>query len=70
MLNCDKIREIRERMGLTQTEAAKRAGFKGGDQGGKQQWYLIESGRRSDIVLSTLDKIAKALGISAKELLK
>ena len=65
MLNCKKMLEFRERKGFSQEQAAAKAGFSG-----RQQWYLIESDRRSDITLSTLDKIAKALGVSAKELLK
>ena len=65
MLDCKKMRALRERQELSQEDAAKAAGMSG-----RQQWYLIESGTRADVTLTTLDKIAKALGVKAKDLLR
>ncbi|MEM8873823.1 MAG: helix-turn-helix transcriptional regulator [Planctomycetota bacterium] len=59
----DKIRQLREDLGLTQAEAAKRAGFHG-----HQQWYAVESGKRSDPSVSTIQRIAAALGVTIDEL--
>jgi len=64
-INFEKIRELREKLGLTQLEAAKRAGFKT-----KQEWYRIESGENGDLRVSTLESVAAALGVKAKDLLK
>lgn len=50
---------------LTQAEAAERAGLTG-----KQVWSDLEQGRRSNITLETLERIAAALGVKAKDLLK
>jgi transcriptional regulator with XRE-family HTH domain len=38
--------------------------------GGRQQWNDIESGRRKNLTIDTLNKIATALGVKAKDLLK
>lgn len=61
----EKIEQLRKRAGLTKEEAAKKAGFKE-----PQRWHDLEVGRFPDLRLSTLEKIAKALGVKAKELLK
>lgn len=65
MLDVDRIKQRRLKLGLKMELAARLAGFSG-----KLQWYLIESGRRTDVALSTLDKLAKALECEAKDLLK
>lgn len=65
MLDHDKVRRLREKMDISQGEAAKRAGMSG-----RQQWYLIESGTRSDVTMTTLGKLAKALGCKPKDLVK
>jgi transcriptional regulator with XRE-family HTH domain len=59
------LRLLREKRGLTQQEAAEKAGMSS-----RQHWNQIESGRRGGITLETLDKIAAALGVKAKDLLK
>lgn len=46
-------------------QAAGRAGFSN-----RQHWYMIESGRRTNIELDTLGKIAEALECEPHELLK
>ena len=65
MLDFDQIKQRRLKLGLKMELAARRAGFSG-----KLQWYLIETGRRTDIALSTLGRLAKALECEAKDLLK
>ena len=65
MIDTQKIRALREGLDLTQEQAAGRAGL-----GGRQRWNDIESGRKSGVTVETLEKIAKALGVKAKDLLK
>ena len=60
-----KVKALREGMGLTQEEAATRAGFRG-----RQAWNNIESGRQATISLATLAKLAAVFGVDARELLK
>ena len=50
---------------VTQEQAANRAGLNS-----RQDWNGIESGRRESITLIILARVAKALGVKAKELLK
>jgi transcriptional regulator with XRE-family HTH domain len=64
VLDLEKIKQLREKLGLTQEQAAHRAGFKS-----RQAWFNIESGGQSPS-LATLDKIAAALGVKARDLLK
>lgn len=66
MLDIKKMKTLREGLGLSQADAAKKAGM----GGGRQQWGNIETGAKVDIALSTLDKIAKALGVKSSQLLK
>jgi transcriptional regulator with XRE-family HTH domain len=61
----EKVRELRERAGLSQAEAAKLAGL-----ANQAAWQQIESGARPNPTVDTLDKIARALGCKAKDLLK
>jgi transcriptional regulator with XRE-family HTH domain len=64
-LDTEKIRRLRERAGLSQSQAAEKAGMKT-----RQRWHQIESGTIANIELDTLESIAKALGAKAKDLLK
>lgn len=67
MVDTAKIKKLREKAKLTQTEAAERAGLS------LQHWNNIEGGRAGrtrGLSLPTLDKVAKALGVKAKDLLK
>jgi transcriptional regulator with XRE-family HTH domain len=50
---------------LSQEQAAERAGLTG-----RQQWSRMEAGRRGGITLTTLAKVAKALGVRPQELLR
>jgi DNA-binding XRE family transcriptional regulator len=60
-----KIKRLRETLDLSMEEAAKRAGLPG-----RQRWYHIESGKLTNITIETLERVAKALGVKAKDLLK
>lgn len=64
MLDTNRLKAARKKAGFTQEEAARKAGLSS-----KQTWNNIERGR-SDVTLKTLDTIAKALGVKAKDLLK
>lgn len=70
MLDTDKIRTLRERRGLTQAQAAMAAGLSQSENAARQRWNAIESGREANITMETLERIAKALGARAKNLLK
>jgi transcriptional regulator with XRE-family HTH domain len=65
MVDTSEIKRLRERKGLTQEEAAQKAGLPG-----RQRWNEIESGRKANVTVETLEKIAAALGVKAKDLLK
>jgi DNA-binding Xre family transcriptional regulator len=65
MFDYAKMKRLREKLKLTQEEAAQQGGLTG-----RQQWCDIESGRRPKITLTTLDKIAAALGCKPKDLMK
>ena len=65
MLDTAKIRKLREAAGLSQGDAAKKAGLSS-----RQRWFHIEGGINTNVTLETLGQIAKALGVKAKDLLK
>jgi transcriptional regulator with XRE-family HTH domain len=65
MLDLAKVKSLRAKAGLTQQRAAERAGL-----GTRQSWNAIESGRKANVTLEVLDKIAKALNVKSRELLK
>lgn len=60
-----KIEALREKLGWSQEEAAQRTGL-----GTRQAWNHIVTGRRADLRVSQLERIAAALGVKAKDLLK
>ncbi|QOV91075.1 helix-turn-helix transcriptional regulator [Humisphaera borealis] len=64
-IDLDKVKALREKRGLTQDEAAKLAGLPN-----RQKWYQLESGRIANPTIATLEAIAKALGVKARDLLK
>lgn len=64
ILDIDKIRTAREKLGLSQASAADEAGVT------RQRWNDIEGGRKPNIQLETLEKVAKALKVKPKDLLK
>jgi transcriptional regulator with XRE-family HTH domain len=64
-VDVNKIRQLREKRNLTQEDAAWAAGLNS-----RQHWNQIETGLRPNITVSMLEKIAKALKIKAKDLLK
>jgi transcriptional regulator with XRE-family HTH domain len=63
-LDIEKIRKLRERAGLSQGQAAEKAGLKT-----RQRWHQIESGAVRNIELDTLERVAKAIGVKARDLL-
>jgi transcriptional regulator with XRE-family HTH domain len=61
----DRIKELREKLKLSQQEAADLAGINS-----RQRWNDIESGRNPNMRVDTLEAIAKALGVKPADLLK
>ena len=65
-LDIAKVRKLRLALGLTYDQAAKDGGFTS-----RQQWYGIESGRTgTDVTVSTLGRLARALKCEPEDLLK
>lgn len=60
-----KIKELREGLGLSMAEAARRAKLPS-----RGRWWQIESGDLENVTVVTLERIAAALGVKAKDLLK
>jgi transcriptional regulator with XRE-family HTH domain len=58
-----RIRQLREAKGLTQETFAEKAGL------AYKYYQHVESGRRRDIRLSTIEKLAKALDLEPFQLL-
>jgi transcriptional regulator with XRE-family HTH domain len=58
-----RVRVLREARGLSQEAFAERAGLK------YKHYQAIEAGRKNDFRFSTLEKLAKACGLEAWELL-
>ena len=57
-----RVKELREARGLSQEAFAEKAGL------GYKYYQHVEAGRRRDIRLSTLEKLAKACGLKLPEL--
>lgn len=64
-LDVAKIKSLRLARGWTMDEAARRSGL-----GTKQRWYELESGKRPNIGIQTLERVAAALGVKVSDLLK
>ncbi len=60
-----KMRALRKALKLSQTAAAEAAGF----TGGASQWSDIENGRRGNVTMDTLARIAAALRCDARDLI-
>jgi len=58
-----RVKNLRETLGLSQEAFAERAGLK------YKHYQAIEAGRKIDIRVSTLEKLAKACGLDPSELL-
>ena len=65
VLDTEKMRALRLKRGLSMDDAAHAAGF-----ADRQRWYTIESGRNANVTIDTLNRIAAALNVKAKDLLK
>lgn len=63
-LNYRKIKKLRESLGMTQDAAAHKAKMKS-----RQHWNNVENGRGT-VNIDLLERIAKALGVTASELLE
>jgi transcriptional regulator with XRE-family HTH domain len=59
----DRLRDLRRRNGLTQEAFAELSGL------GFKFYQAIEAGRKSNLTLATLHKIAEAYGIGIHQLL-
>ena len=57
-----RIKELRQKRGLTQEEAAEKAGIK------YKYYQEMESANLRDMRFSTLEKIAKGLGVKLSQL--
>lgn len=64
-IDLDKIKTLRTKKGWSFANAAEAAQLSN-----RQHWYQIESGLKSNITIDTLEKMAVALGVKAKDLLK
>ncbi len=58
-----RVKTLREALGLSQEAFAERTGL------GYKYYQHVEAGRKRDIRLSTLEKLAKACGLKLDELL-
>jgi transcriptional regulator with XRE-family HTH domain len=58
-----RVKDLRKALGLSQEAFAERAGLK------YKHYQAIETGRKTDIRFSTLEKLAKACGLELWELL-
>ena len=65
MLDIEKMEDRRRTLGLSQHEAAVRAGL-----AGKLAWNNIISGRKANVTLETLKRIAGALECDPRKLIK
>jgi transcriptional regulator with XRE-family HTH domain len=67
-LDHEKVRRLRlaKEPKLSMREAGERAGFA---KNQAQEWNKLESGTRPNVELSTIAKLAKALGVDGKELI-
>lgn len=57
------LKQLRQAYGLTQEEFAEKAGFS------YKYYQAVEAGRKKDLRLSTLERLAKAYKIDVTELL-
>lgn len=60
----EKIEKLRNRAAMTQAEAGAKIGMS------RQAWCNLVKGRYPRMSVATLERIAKALGVTAAELLK
>jgi transcriptional regulator with XRE-family HTH domain len=64
-IDLEKIRSLRDELGLGQAEAAGKAGI----PGGASAWSDIENGRRANMKFETLARIADTLGCDVRDLI-
>ena len=64
-IDIEKIARLRKEKKLTFAKAAELAGMSG-----RGNWAAIEHGRRQNLTITTLEEMAKVLGVKARDLLK
>jgi transcriptional regulator with XRE-family HTH domain len=64
-VDIERIKALREKLGLSQEAAAIAAGM-----AGRQNWNAIEAGRHTNITVDVLERMATVLKTTAKDLLK
>ena len=64
MVQSDKIKKLREKLGLSQEKLARLADVS------NNTIVNIEAGKQQNPTVETIKKIAKALGVSIEELVK
>lgn len=64
-IDTDKIKRLRIKLGLDQQQAALATGLKS-----RQAWSRIETGGQPNMGIQMLERVAKTLGVKAKDLLK
>lgn len=67
MVNAQEIRRRREALKLSLSEAAVAAGW---GVAGRTRWHDIESGRRKNLELRSIQAIAKVLNVTVNTLLE
>jgi transcriptional regulator with XRE-family HTH domain len=59
----ERLREARDKNGLTQAEVAKKAGM------GTNRYAIIERGEAENVTINKLEKIAGVLGIKGSDII-
>ena len=59
-----RLKQLRKQKGLTQEQVAEKSGFS------VKYYQMLESGKRPDMRLSTIERLATAFGISPADLLR
>ncbi len=65
IVNTEEIRRRRDKLGMTQAEAAHAAGWKSA-----VQWTDVESGKRENPTIGTVAAVAKVLGCKVDAILR
>ena len=59
----ERLREARDKKGLTQAEVAKKAGM------GTNRYAIIERGEAENVTINKLENIVEALGVKSSDIL-
>ena len=66
MIDKAKIKQRRLKLGYSLTDAAVAAGW---GKVGRTRWHDIEAGRRNNLTMRTIERMAEVLKIKTKDLL-